>query len=193
MGCNLNRHWQWYDVPPVPVGDPFHSWVTNQGSLTSRLCAISEEFQVIVHHNRFEKAYPDETFLLSASNDAQGASTLVREVSLVCDGIPLVFGRSILMTRESGPLARLVEQAGNNSLGVILFACPDIQRGPFHFKRINWRHALYAKSVTALGDHPNSFFLARRSVFSLQSEQICVTEVFSPQLVIFSRLFKKAS
>jgi hypothetical protein len=45
---------------------------------------------------------------------------------------------------------------------------------------------LYAKSAAAFEDKASSFFWARRSVFSLRSEQICVTEVFSPRLAIFS-------
>jgi len=186
MECNLNQHWQWYDAPPVPVTDPLHSWLTGRDSLTSRLCTICEEFQVVVHQSRIERVCSDETFLLSAGNDAKGATALVREVSLVCDGIPLVFGHSILMTRESGFLAQSFRHAGNNSLGSILFACPDIQRGPLHFKRIDQQHDLYAKSADALGDQSPPFLLARRSVFSLQSEQVCVTEVFSPQLAMFS-------
>jgi chorismate--pyruvate lyase len=119
-------------------------------------------------------------FLLSADN---GTRTLVREVSLVCDGVPLVFGHSILMTRKSGVLARSFSRADNNSLGSILFAYPDIRRAPIYFKRIDWRHPLYAKCVAAFGESAKPFFWARRSVFSLQSEQVCVTEVFSPQLM----------
>ena len=185
MDCELNQRWRWYDVPPVPVTDPLHSWLTNRDSLTSRLCAICDEFQVIVHQSRFDRVCSDEAFLLSVDNDAQGATALVREVSLVCDGIALVFGHSILMTRKSGSLAQSFRQAGNNSLGAILFARSDIQRGPLHFKRIDRQHDLYAKSAAALGDKSRPFLLARRSVFSLQSEQVCVTEVFSPQLAMF--------
>ena len=109
----------------------------------------------------------------------------MREVSLVCDGVPLVFGHSILMTRKPGPLAQSFRQAGNNSLGAILFAYPDIQRGSLHFKRVTRQHALYAKSAAAFGDKPRPLYLARRSVFSLRSEQVCVTEVFSPKLAMF--------
>jgi len=148
--------------------------------LTSRLRIICKEFQVIVLKNRVGKVCPDEAFLLAADN---GITTMVREVSLVCDGVPLVFGHSILMTRKSGTLARLFRRADNRSLGSLLFACPTICRGPIHFKRINQRHTLYAKSAAAFGDNAKPFFWARRSVFSLRSEQICVTEVFSPRLM----------
>jgi chorismate--pyruvate lyase len=156
--------------------------------LTSRLRAVCEEFRIVVHQNRFEKVCPDETFLLSNGN---GATAFVREVSLVCDGVPLVFGHSILMTRELKFLAQSFRQAGNNSIGAILFACPDIRRGPIYFKRINRQHALHARSVAALGEHPKPFFWARRSIFSLRSEQVCVTEVFSPELVMRSARSKQ--
>ena len=192
MHCKLNKYWRWFDAPPVPATDPLYPWLTNRDSLTSRLRTICDEFQVIVHQSRPEKVSLDEAFLLSTDNDAQRVTPLVREVSLVCDEIPLVFGRSILMTRESGPLEQSFRHVGNNSLGTILFACPDIQRGPFHFKRIGRQHTLYAKSAAAL-DRTSSFFWARRSVFSLRSEQICVTEVFSPQLVMLSCPFRTAS
>jgi len=162
------------------MGDPLHSWLTDQGSMTSRLRMVCEEFQVIVHQSRIEKVCPDETFLLLAGN---GKTATVREVSLVCDGVPLVFGHSILMTRKLGPLAQSFKRAGENSIGSILFAYPGIHRSTIFFKRINRQHALYAKSATAFGVCTEPFFWARRSVFSLRSEQVCVTEVFSPQLV----------
>jgi chorismate--pyruvate lyase len=177
-----HRRWHWYKAPPVPLTNPLHSWLTGRHSLTDRLCSICKEFQVVVHQSRFERVCPDESFLLITRNDALGATTLVREVSLVCDGRPLVFGHSILMTRESGPLALSLKHSGDRSLGAALFAHPDIQRGPIYFKRISRRHALYAKSAAALKDESTPLFLARRSVFSLRSEQICVTEVFSSQL-----------
>jgi chorismate--pyruvate lyase len=186
MYYNLNRRWQWYNVPPASLDSTLHSWLTNRDSLSRRLCAICKEFRVVMHRNRFERVCPDEAFLLSTGNGVRGASALVREVSLICDGIPLVFGRSILMSQKAGPLARLFRQAGNNSLGLLMFGHPDIQRGPIHFKRINRQHPLYAKSAAAFGDKPGSFFWARRSVFSLRSEQICVMEVFSPRLAMSS-------
>ena len=180
MYRKLNRRWRWNDVPPVSVGGTLHSWLTDCGSLTNRLRTICKEFRVIVHQSRFGKVCPDETFLLSGSN---GTTGIVREVSLVCDGVPLVFGHSILMTRKLGPLAQSFKRAGDNSLGSILFACPEIHRGPIHFKRINRQHELYAKSAAVFGVRAEPFFWARRSVFSLRSEQVCVTEVFSPQLL----------
>ncbi|MDR0771142.1 MAG: chorismate lyase [Burkholderiales bacterium] len=166
----------------VPSTDPLHPWLTERHSLTSRLCAICKEFRVVVHQSRFERVCPDERSLLLADKSDRRATALMREVSLVCDGRPLVFGHSILLSRKSGFLARSLKQIGNRSLGSLLFTCPDIRRGSLYFKRIDRQHALYAKSVAALGNEPASSFWARRSVFSLRSEQVCVTEVFSPQL-----------
>ena len=180
MYCKSNRRWRWSNATPVPATDPLHSLLTDQGSLTRRLCMICKEFQVVLHRSRFGKVCPDETFLLSAGN---GEMTMVREVSLVCDGVPLVFGHSILMTRKLGVLARLFRRVENNSLGSILFAYPDIRRAPIYFKRIDRKHPLYSKCAAAFGDSAKQFFWARRSVFSLHSEQVCVTEVFSPQLM----------
>jgi chorismate--pyruvate lyase len=190
MYYKLNQRWQWHNSPPVSLGGTLRAWLTNQGSLSIRLSAICEEFRVIVHQSRFDKVCPDEVFLLSTSSGARRVSTLVRDVSLICDDVPLVFGHSILMTRKTGSLARLFKQAGNNSLGFTLFAHPDINRGPIHFKRINRLHPLHAKSAAVFGGKPESFFWARRSVFSLRSEQICVTEVFSPQLMMFEEEFR---
>jgi chorismate--pyruvate lyase len=175
------------------VTDPLHSWLTNRDSLTNRLRTVCEELRVVVHQSRFESVCSDETFLLSTDNGALGTTALVRDVSLVCDGVPLVFGHSFLMTRKSGPLARSFERAGDNSLGSILFNYPEIKRGPLHFRRIDRQHSLYTKSVAALGDKPGSFFWARRSVFSLRSERVCVTEVFSPKMLMFFRLLDTAA
>jgi chorismate--pyruvate lyase len=177
-----NRRWRWHLVPPVPLTDPLYSWLTERWSLTDRLCSICEEFRIVVHQSRFERTCPDETFLLTG-NSAHKATTLVREVSLVCDGSPVVFGHSVLIGRKSGLLAQSFRQIGGRSLGSILFTCPGIWRGPLYFKRIDQQHALYAKSVAALEEGVSPFFWARRSVFSLRSERVCVTEVFSPRLV----------
>lgn len=183
---DVNRRWQWHNVPPVPLTDPLHSWLTERHSLTSRLCSICGEFRVVVLQSRFESVCPDETFLLSSGNNARRTTTLVREVRLVCDGRSLVFGHSILMSRKSGPLARSLKHIGDRSLGSLLFTYPNIQRSPICFKRIDRQHALYAKSVAALGEESPPFFLARRSVFSLRSERVCVTEVFSSRLAAVS-------
>ncbi|MDR0247720.1 MAG: chorismate lyase [Burkholderiales bacterium] len=172
-------------MPPVPLTDPLYSWLTERGSLTDRLRSICEEFRVIVHQSRFEQVCPDETFLLIGNSD-QKTAAMVREVSLVCDERPLVFGHSVLMTWKQGPLAQLLKKTGDRSLGAALFACPEIQRGALYFKRIDRQHALYAKSTAALGDESPSFFWARRSVFSLRFERVCVTEVFSSQLAAYN-------
>ncbi|MDR2244223.1 MAG: chorismate lyase [Burkholderiales bacterium] len=169
----------------MPSTDPLYSWLMERRSLTSRLCSICEEFRVVVHQSRFEQIGTDEASLLAGNGD-QRTATLVREVSLVCDGRPLVFGHSILMTRKPGFLAHSFKQMGNRSLASILFTCPGIRRSPLYFKRIDPRHALYAKSVVALGGESPPFFWARRSVFSLRSERVCVTEVFSLRLAVVS-------
>ncbi|MCL2310631.1 MAG: chorismate lyase [Proteobacteria bacterium] len=175
----MNQRW-WWRQPPA-LSEPLYSWLTERQSLTDRLRSICEEFHVVVHQSRFDKVCPDETFLLVGDRH-QRATALVREVSLVCDGRPLVFGHSILMTRKPGLLAQSFKRMGDRSLGSMLFANPDIWRGVLYFKRIDRRHVLYAKSVVALGEEPPPFFWARRSVFSLRSECVCVTEVFSSQL-----------
>ena len=108
----------------------------------------------------------------------------MREVSLVCDNVPLVFGHSILLSAKHGALARSFGRRGNDPLGAILFANADIRRGAIYFRRIERRHPLYDKSRECLGDNP--FFWARRSVFASSAERICVTEVFSPLLPTFS-------
>jgi chorismate--pyruvate lyase len=169
----------------VPLTDPLYSWLTERQSLTRRLCFICKEFRVTVHQSRVEHVCPDETFLLPPHR-ANRRTTLVREVSLMCDGRPLVFGHSFLMTQKSGALAQLFKKAGDRSLGTMLFACPGMCRSALYFKRIGRQHALYAKSAAALGEEPAAFFWARRSVFSLRSERICVTDVFSSRLAAFS-------
>jgi len=180
MSCKLSRRWRWNDVPPVPVTDPLRSWLTDRGSLTRRLRGICAAFRVVVHKSRVERVCPDEVLLLPVGN---GALTMVREVSLVCDGVPLVFGHSILMTGKPGLLTQLFRRTGDNSLGTLLFACPAILRGSMYFKRIDRKHALYARCAAAFGDSATPFFWARRSVFSLRDEAMCVTEVFSPDAI----------
>lgn len=104
---------------------------------------------------------------------------LLREVVLNCDGQPVVFAHSVLpLSSLRGPwhdLGRL----GARPLGAALFANPAVVRTPLTYRKLHPGHALYQRAVAVLPQRPPCLW-ARRSVFTLQTASILVTEVFLP-------------
>lgn len=124
------------------------------------------------------RANADEYALLGMR---AGARAYVREVLLLCDGVPVVFAHSVL------PLGGLrggwngITRLGSRSLGEALFGNPRIERRPLAFRNVRRDHALHRTAVTHLQVTARSLW-ARRSVFCLNSHPLLVTEVFLPAI-----------
>ena len=109
---------------------------------------------------------------------------LLREVTLSCDGQPVVFAHSVLPRSSLRGLWRGLGRLGNKPLGEALFSNPAVARTPLSFRRLMPRNSLFRRAVIALGSHPNNLW-ARRSVFILNGTTILVTEVFLPGVLKF--------
>lgn len=155
-----------------------HDWLINTGSLTTRLQQRYTHFAVQTLRMECARASQDEVSLLHL-NSSQMAT--IREVMLLGDKQAVVFAHSVIPRQaRRGPwhhLARL----GNQPLGALLFANPQIKRTPLRYKKLARNHLLYQKAVTHLPYAP-AFLWARRSVFYLNCVSILVTEVFLPKL-----------
>ncbi len=154
------------------------SWLIDKGSLTARLQQHYCQFSVNLVSSQYAKPMQDEVFLLQ---QASYQTALIREVFLMGACYPVVFAHSVLPRYAlRGPwhgLARL----GHQSLGATLFANPKVKRTPLTYQKLYQHHPMYQLVAQHLRIQPSHLW-ARRSVFSLASAAMMVTEVFLPPL-----------
>lgn len=165
---------------------PLRAWLTGRHSLTRRLVAASSSFAVVPLFEGRAVPRPDEARLLGLR---PGVLARVRQVALVCDGQPAVYGHTLLPLAPRHPFDRIFRGLGRRPLGGALFADPRIQRGPLRFRWLDGRHGLGREAARhamvedqALLPRSSGRFLARRSLFSGAGKSVLVTEVFLPGL-----------
>ncbi|WP_171013484.1 chorismate lyase [Chitinivorax sp. B] len=154
-------------------------WLTERGSLTTRLVLRSRHFQVEVIDQRLKHVNRDEARLVKLDVRRKG---LVREVVLRCNDQPAVFGHSVVCPRHLRLTWRFLAKLGNRSLGSVLFANPLVARQPLHYQCIDRRHPLYRRVQQLFPNVPPRLW-ARRSVFLLKHSPMLVTEVFLPAVL----------
>jgi chorismate--pyruvate lyase len=163
-------------LPKPPGSGAYRHWLVNDGSLTQRLKASCRQFSVERLRLRWARPLPDEALLLKMRPHERA---LLREVALFCDGTQAVFAYSVLPRRSLRGEWRNLGKLGSKPLGAALFANPHVVRTPLAFRKLQPRHALYARAVEHLLVKPPCLW-ARRSVFMLHNAPILVTEVFLP-------------
>ena len=160
------------------LADPLlASWLREPGSLTRRCQRGSQQFRVRVLRSGWLRPMRDEV--------GRRQLLRVREVVLECDGVPVIFAHSVLLTATNGRLTRWLGGLGSRSLGSLLFAHPGFRREPLEFKRLDQRHPLFRlASPWAPGE---ASLLARRSTHHFAGQSLCVTEVLLPALAAVGR------
>jgi len=161
--------------------DPLlRSWLTEPGSLTARCQRGCTRFRVRLLRYGKGRALADE----AAGSTIGRQPAWVREVVLECDGQPVIFAHTMLSTAGHGRLSRWLARLGNRSLGSLLFTHPGFQRGPLEFIRVDRRHPLFTRAVSAAAlNDPPAVLWARRSVHALDGQAVLVTEVFLPAIL----------
>lgn len=145
----------------------------DSGSLTARLVAACEHFEVVVQRQYWDFPRPSERRLLHLDTRR---CALIREVALLCDGEPVVFARSVMPADSLSGALRHLRRFGNRSLGSLLYADPDLQRGDFELARAPATLFQVPKAVYADDD----WIWGRRSRFILQNKPLMVSEIFLP-------------
>lgn len=153
-----------------------HPWLSDPGSLTARIVARCNSFQVRVLGEQCARPFNDERQLIGLP---AGRNAWVREVLLVADGIPVVFAHSILAPRDLRGAWHMARAIGSRPLGAALFAEPGIQRGPLTVARLTAAHPLRQHAAAAVGT-PLPTLWGRRSRFCRLGRPLLVTEVFLP-------------
>ena len=162
-------------VTPHAVPAPLRSWLFDRGSLSRRLArACPGGFGVQLIGQHWERPLPAEREALSLG---PGELALVREVLLLCNGTPWVFGRSVFPRRLlRGPQRRLL-QLGTRPLGETLFTTPGMRRERVLVTAADHDPRTLARCARALGHRPSGAW-KRASVFSVRGLALLVNEVF---------------
>ncbi|MDO8958978.1 MAG: chorismate lyase [Rhodocyclaceae bacterium] len=163
---------------PALAGAPLylHPWLIDPGSLTARIVARCNRFQVQVLCEKRARPFSDERPLIGLP---AGRHAWVREVLLVADGIPVVFAHSILAPRDLRGAWHMARAIGSRPLGAALFADPGILRGPLSAARLTAAHPLHRHAAAAVAATLPTLW-GRRSRFCRQDRPLLVTEVFLP-------------
>ncbi|WP_303787112.1 chorismate lyase [Azovibrio restrictus] len=154
-------------------------WLTERGSLTARLRACCQTFELRCLTQRLEVLDADEAARLGVR---PGSLAWVREVLLLTDGVPVIFAHTVMARRPRHPFDLRFGALGERSLGSLLFSDPGIARGPLEFRCLDQRHPLHRRAEAILGPLPARLW-ARRSHFGRQAKGVLVTELFLPPVL----------
>lgn len=168
-----DQHWC---AAPVAAG-VLRRWLTDRGSLTSRLERHAGPIKVKVLFQGLRRVNRDEAFLF----ESPVARVLVREVLLLRGTKPLVFAHTVVAAGALRGAWRSVTALGTRPLGAALFADPRIARFPLRQKKLPLSHPLHRRAAAQLKKQAPPLW-ARRSIFAAGDSPILVSEVFLPAI-----------
>ena len=160
-------------------------WLDASGSLSRRLAALGERFEVQTLQQGPRRLSRAEATDLMPHRHVRG---WVREVLLRVDGVPLVWARSVATRRALNGPWRALRGLGTRPLADLLFKDPRVQRTPLRHERLaphgplachlerQWRLANDGAPL------PRGMVWARSSVFHRRGAPLRVMEAFAPAL-----------
>ena len=149
-------------------------WLDEPGSLTRRLRrACAGRLHVTVLRESWGRPFADEAWRLRLR---PGARVWCREVLLGCADEPQIFARSVIAPSALRGRYRQLRRLGGRPLGGMLFGRVPVRRGTIEICRLGPDDPLHRHASVAARPW------ARRSVFSVGSKSLLVTEVFLPAL-----------
>jgi len=159
-------------------------WLRAPGSLSRRLAALGQRFEVQVLRQAVTPLRQQERLALGLP---RRGCTVVREVLLRVDGRPLVWARSALhQSALAGPWKAL-KGLGSRPLAHLLYDDPRIQRSELAPRRLarhgHTRRQMQRQWLAATGELPSAQMLwSRHSVFKRGGAQLRVMELFAPEV-----------
>ena len=151
------------------VPKAFHHWIADQSSLTQRLISLSQhQFKVRLINQGLQPMQVQECLALG---DRIGAMASIREVELLCEGLPCVYARSVIPVRSLKGKQRRLACLGEQPLGAFLFADPFLKRNKV--------------DVLPLDEQRKAW--GRRSLFNVGGYPLFVSEFFLPALIDYEK------
>lgn len=164
----------------TPLPAQTRSWLFEEHSLTRRVQAACKGcFRVRLLSQGDERPMFNERRLLNMPDPALG---MVRQVQLLCEGRPWIYGRTVIPLKTLSGARRRLAHLGERSLGAALFSNITLRRFEVQIARILPRHDLYRAATANLLEKPAEIW-GRRSVFHVDHKPLLVSEVFLPGLV----------
>ncbi|WP_288407499.1 chorismate lyase [uncultured Herbaspirillum sp.] len=161
------------------------AWLADPGSMTLKLKARTETFTVRLLRQRPGRILADEHEALCISARSR---VVERDVILLADGAPVVFGHTVLSTASVKSDWPFFSKLGSTPLGANLFFDPLVGRRPIQYARLSAGHPLMRRIAQALpGCELPTSLLARRSLFTRRGGVLMVTDVFLPALEALMR------
>jgi len=161
---------------PFRIPREVRHWLSDKGSLTRRLRSRCSSFRVQPMATGLSRPNQDELGVLGIRS---GTRAYVREVQLICGGLPVVFAHSVLPISSLRGGWNGVTRLGTRPLGDALFNNPRIRRMPLVYRCLRPAHPLYRGVQRHLPVEATRLW-ARRSLFCLKGRPLLVTEVFLP-------------
>lgn len=164
--------------------DSLRDWLRAPGSLSRRLAALGERFEVQLLR---QGVAPFRAREREALGLPPRGLTVVREVILRVDGVPLVWARSAVHQRATTGPWRALKGLGTRPLGHLLYDDRRIRRSELAPRRLA-RHGATRRQaarqwLAATGQAaPAQLLWSRNSVFSRGGAQLRVMELFAPTL-----------
>ena len=161
----------WRQMPPT---GKLRAWLTDRGSLTVKIIASVDNFNLQRLQQRLATPYRDERRALGLR---LGELALIREV-ILRDGVtPLVFAHTAANPRDLRGAWRGLSKLDNRPLAEMLFHDPTVSRMAIEYKQLPMTHPLI-RSIATVRALPPQRIWARRSVFLKNGRPLMVTEVF---------------
>lgn len=144
------------------------SWLLERSSITLRLKSFFPNLTIKVLAEGFLgkelTANHDELAKLALDTKPNSHNQIwLRTVLIHNQGLPLVYGRTLIPNFTPENPWQQIEKLGNKPLGEVLFSDTKLQRSEFELSKFTFN---------------NQPKLARRCVFSQQNQPLLLTEVF---------------
>ena len=156
----------------------WREWLLYTDSLTERLSArCSGKLHLRIQQQKWQYPVSDEARLLHIQPRQYA---WIRQVYLCCGAERWVFARTVIPALTLRGSCRRLARLGKQPLGKILFTDKPAQRTHLEIGLLPPHHLLCQR--VALENKPLALW-GRRSVFTLKSGKLLVTEIFLPALL----------
>lgn len=162
------------------------AWLRAPGSLSKRLAATGRRYEVQVLRQTTAPLRPQERAALGLP---KRGLTLVREVLLRVDGLPLVWARSAVHGHAVAGPWKALKGLGSRPLGHLLYDDPRIHRSELQPRRVTRHGATHRQMQRQWRDAtgteaPARMQWSRNSVFTRHGQQLRVMEMFVPEVAL---------